>query len=199
MPLPTPAAHRQLRHRRTIDVQIFARGDGFWEVDAQLVDLKTRALHTSAGPRPPSRPIHDLLLRLVVDEKLNIVEAGSASTWVPHGAHCDDHGDAYAGLAGLNLLQGFRRAAQERLGGVRGCTHLTELAQVLPTAVIQAFAGEVIDTSGSGPDAKQPFQIDRCHALRAEGEAVRLHYPRWHRKRDDSRSDHNPGATNIPG
>jgi hypothetical protein len=28
--------------------------------------------------------------------------------------------------------------------------------------------------------ASQPFQIDRCHALRSDGEAVRQHYPRWH-------------------
>jgi hypothetical protein len=45
--------------------------------------------------------------------------------------------------------------------------------------VIQAFAGEVIDTRGHGDD--RPFQIDRCHALRSDGEAVRMHYPRWYR------------------
>ena len=39
-------------------------------------------------------------------------------------------------LAGLNLLEGFRAALKERLGG--SAPHLTELAQV-PTAVIQAF------------------------------------------------------------
>ena len=70
---------------------------------------------------------------------------------------------------------------RQRLGGVLGCTHLSELTQVLPTAVIQAFAGEVIDTRGEADASTKPFQIDRCHALRSDGEAVRLHYPRWHR------------------
>jgi hypothetical protein len=64
---------------------------------------------------------------------------------------------------------------------VQACTHITELAQVLPTAVVQAFAGDVIDTRGTGPDSQQPFQIDRCHALRADGPAVQTHYPRWYR------------------
>ena len=84
-------------------------------------------------------------------------------------------------LAGLNLLHGFRRAVNERLGGVLGCTHLTELTQVLPTAVIQAFAGEVIDTRGQAESSEKPFQLDRCHALRADGPAVRTYYPRWYR------------------
>jgi len=41
----------------------------------------------------------------------------------------------------------------------------------------------VIDTRGDTDAAEQPFQIDRCHALRADGEAVRIHYPRWYRQR----------------
>jgi hypothetical protein len=35
-----------------------------------------------------------------------------------------------------------------RLGGVPACPHLTELAQGLPPAVVQGFAGAVIDTRG---------------------------------------------------
>ncbi len=181
MTLPHAAAQRQLKHRRQIDVQVFARGNGLWEVDALLIDTKTRDAHLAEGLRPAGTPIHEMLLRLVVDERLDIVEAGSETRWMPYSGSCDDHEDAYARLVGLNLLRGFRKALRERVGGVLGCTHLTELAQVLPTAVVQAFAGEVIDTRGTDEGASQPFQIDRCHALRGDGEAVRVHYPRWYR------------------
>ncbi len=180
MSLPAAAPQRQLKHRRQIDVQVFARGDGLWEVDATLSDVKTRVAHMAEGPRPPGTPIHDMLLRLVVDERLNILEAGSETRWMPYQGHCDAHGDAYARLVGLNLLDKFRERLRERVGGVLGCTHITELAQVLPTAVVQAFAGEVIDTRGSAEGASKPFQLDRCHALKRSGEVVRLHYPRWH-------------------
>lgn len=37
-------------------------------------------------------------------------------------------------------------ASGVRLAGIQGCTHLTEFAQMLPIAAIQALAGEVIDT-----------------------------------------------------
>jgi hypothetical protein len=181
MTLPQAAAQRQLKHRRQIDVQVFARGNGLWEVDAVLTDTKTRVATMIDGPRPAGTPIHDMLLRLVVNEQLEILEAGSETRWMPYTGTCNDHDDAYGALVGLNLLQNFRQALRQKLGGVLGCTHITELAQTLPTAVVQAFVGEVIDTRGTTEGAKQPFQIDRCHALRSGGEIVRLHHPRWYR------------------
>ena len=181
MSLPPAAPQRQLKHRRQIDVQVFARSDGLWEVDALLTDLKTRVALMAEGPRPAGTPIHEMLLRLVVNHNLDILEAGSETRWMPYTGVCDQHGDVYARLVGLNLLQDFRKQLARQVGGVLGCTHLTELARVLPTAVVQAFAGEVIDTRGTAEGSSQPFQIDRCHALRSGGEAVRLHYPRWYR------------------
>ena len=182
MALPTAAPSRQLKHRRSIDVQIYSRGDGLWEVEAELSDTKTRDAPLAGGVRPAGHAIHDMLLRLVVDERFNVLESGAQTRAMPYPGVCDDHGDAYGRLVGLNLLKGFRQEVRQRLGGVLGCTHMTELSQVLPTAVVQAFAGEVIDTRGDNPRAQQPFQIDRCHALRSDGPAVQTFYPRWYRK-----------------
>jgi hypothetical protein len=181
-----------LKHRRAIDVQVYERGDGLWEVDATVTDTKSHDLQMAQGPRPAGVPIHELHLRLVVNTKLDVLQAGSHSEWMPYAGHCGEHGDVYARLVGLNLMQDFRRSVAALAGGVRGCTHLTELAQVLPTAVIQAFAGQVIDTRGQSPTAAQPFQIDRCHALRSDGEAVRAHYPRWYRQPGAKEASHNP-------
>lgn len=181
MSIPDPHPQRQLKHRRTLEVQIFRRPDDLWEVDACLQDTKTRDAPMVDGVRPAGTPIHQLRLRLLVNSRLDVLQAGSASDWVPYPGYCAEHGDAYSALAGLNLARGFRRAVIERLGGVRGCTHLSELAQVLPTAVIQGMVGEVLDPRGAAPGAEQPFQLDRCHALRTDGPVVQRHYPRWHR------------------
>lgn len=194
MALPPATPDRQPKHRRCIDVQVFARGDGLWEVDARITDTKARDWPLSSGIRPAGTPIHDMLLRLVVDEQLVIRAAGARTDWMPYPDLCDAYGDAYGQLVGLSLLKDFRRAVHQRLGGSRGCTHITEMAQVLPTAVIQAFAGEVINTQEGGQDPAHPerdlppFQLDRCHALRRDAEAVRLYYPRWYRPT----AEHNP-------
>lgn len=189
MPLPPAHPSRQAKHHRDIRVAAYVRDDGLWEIDATISDRKTREIRSSAGVLPPGAPIHDLHLRLVVDTQFNILQAGAESLAVPYPGHCDAHGDAYGQLAGLNLLQGFKRAVRERLGGLAGCTHLTELTDVLPSAVIQAFAGDVLDTRGEGD--QQPFQLDRCHALATDGEVVRLHYPRWFRQPDANKVSQN--------
>lgn len=181
MALPTAAPERQLKHRRSINVQVFTRGNGLWEVDAHLTDTKTRDTPIAGGMRRAGEPIHEMVLRLVVDEQMNILEAGSQTLSMPYPGHCDGHGDPYAALVGLNLMRGFRLKVLDRLRGVAGCTHLTELSLVLPTAVIQAFAGEVFDTTERIAAGEPPFQIDRCHALRVDGEVVREHYPHWWR------------------
>lgn len=180
MPLPIAAADRRLQHRRSLVVEVYSRPGGLWEVDALLTDVKTRDVQMEVGLRRAGEPIHQMLLRLVVDEHFDVVAAGSETRWMPYPGQCDDHADSYGRLVGLNLLRGFRHGLRERVGGVLGCTHITELAQVIPTAVVQAFAGLVIDTRGSQEGAERPFQIDRCHALRSEGDVVRQHYPRWH-------------------
>jgi hypothetical protein len=169
-------------HRRALDVQVYARDDGLFEVEAELTDTKARDVLLAGELRKAGEPVHDMLLHLVVDAQLNIRAAGSETRWMPYPGACDQHGNAYERLVGLNLLKGFRLGVKDRLSGIKGCTHLTELCQVLPTAVIQAFAGVVIDTR-EGDDAGQPpFQIDKCHALRSDGATVLSHYPRWYRK-----------------
>ncbi|MBT9504623.1 MAG: DUF2889 domain-containing protein [Burkholderiaceae bacterium] len=181
MSLPPASPERKLMHRRSIDVHVYARDDGLWEVDAHLCDAKTHDVTLAQGVRLAGEPVHDMLLRLVVDTQLTIHEAGAETRRMPYPGRCDDHGDAYARLVGLNLLKGFRHEVKARLGGVKGCTHLTEMSQVLPTAVMQAFAGVVLDTrEGPGGDVP-PFQLDRCHALRRDGESVKTYYPRWFR------------------
>ena len=181
MPLSSPAP-RALRHTRAIHVEAYARDDGLWDLDARISDVKVKDVTLASGPRPGGTYLHDLSLRITINRELTIVDAEAASDAVPYPGYCDTIGPAYKALIGLSLMKGFRPGLKERLSGVLGCTHLTELAQILPTAAIQAYANDVIQTrDGNGPDTltERPFQIDKCHALRAEGPAVAVYYPRW--------------------
>lgn len=190
MALPPASPQRQPRHRRLIELDVFERGDGLWEVDAKLTDTKPFDLRLKTGMRAANVPLHELLLRIVVDTGFNVIDAGSQSNWVPYSDHCGAHGDAYRRLIGLNLMRNFRGEVKKRLSGVLGCTHLTELAQLLPTAVVQAFAGTVFKSAdGSQVAETRPFQLDRCHALRSDGEVARLHYPRWYQRPPSAQAD----------
>lgn len=180
-----PAPGRRHVHRRRIQVDAYARDDGLWDLEAELVDTKSRDFELATGVRAAGDPVHDMRLTVTIDTALNVVAARAESLRVPYSGECDRIGPAYEKLVGLNLRDNFRRRALDRLGGTQGCTHLTELAAVLPTAAIQAFAGEVFRSHSSAEAAagetKMPFQLDRCHALRLDGPAVARYYPRWYR------------------
>jgi hypothetical protein len=180
MPLPSSGSKRVLKHTRSITIEAFTREDGLWDFDAHITDIKTRDGNLLSGLRAAGEPWHDLWLRVTINTQFLIVEAQAVSDWVPYPGYCQVVTPSYQALVGLSLMHDFRQQLKQRLGGTAGCTHLTELAQVLPTAAIQAFAGDVYKLADAlEPQAKRPFQIDRCHAMRADGMAVAQYYPRW--------------------
>jgi Protein of unknown function (DUF2889) len=182
--------NRKLVHTRKVETQVFRRDDGLWDIEASLTDIKTDDAALPSGTRRGGEPMHNMVLSITVDLAFNVVAASARSLSTPYPEHCPQAAGGYHRLVGLNLVQGFRRAVKERLGGIEGCTHITELSQFLPTAAIQAFAGEA-DTfatikaalntgeSPKGEPADKHFQIDRCHALRSSGPAVQLYFPTW--------------------
>jgi len=177
-------SNRRHVHTRAIKVDAYARNDGLWDLEAVLQDTKARDFILATGLRSAGEPIHDMFLTVTIDTQFNIVAAGARSRSVPYPGKCGTIAPDYSKLVGLNLLQNFRKLVLERLGGIRGCTHLTELSMVLPTAAVQAFAGEVFkshETPGHA-DVVKPSQLDRCHALRTDGPVVAEFYPRWYRQ-----------------
>ena len=96
---------------------------------------------------------------------------------MPYPGACNRIEAAYGKLVGRNLARNFRLALHDAMGGVKGCTHLTELLGYLPTTAIQAFAGLTREIHGEA----KPFQLDRCHALETTSETVRRYYPAWYR------------------
>ena len=181
MPLPVPDVERELTHTRLVRFEGFRRSDGLWDIEGHLLDTKSHDYALQTGVRRAGGPIHDMRLRLTVDAAYNVLDSIARSDAVPYPGGCEAYGDAYRALVGLNLLKGFRLRAMERLGGVRGCTHLTEMLAGFPTAAVQTFAGE---QGEDRDDGGKPFQIDQCHALASGSETVRKHYPKWHRTDD---------------
>jgi hypothetical protein len=172
-------------HTRSLRVDAYARDDGLWDLEAVLTDTKSRDFPLATGLRKAGDPVHDMVLTITIDTRLNVVAAHAESRRVPYPEHCDTIGAAYGKLVGLNLLQDFRKHVHARLGGVHGCSHITELAGILPTAAVQAFAGEVFKPrdaayEGHHEDEKKPWQLDRCHALKSDGPTVARFYPRWY-------------------
>lgn len=178
MVLP-PASPRTQLHARTITCAGYRRDDGLFDVEARIVDTKTYPVPNRwRGTLQPGTPIHDMTLRLTLDEDLVVVEAVASTDAAPF-AVCDAITGAFDTLAGLRIGVGFRRAVQERLGGVRGCTHLGELLGPLATTAMQTIL-PLRRGQDPTPAQRPPGHLDGCHALRRDGPVVKEHYPEWY-------------------
>ncbi len=175
----TPSSHSRTRsHTRSIFLEGYKRDDGLWDIEARLTDRKDHDYTLASGVRPKGEAVHDMQVCVTIDGQFNILAAGAAALAAPYPG-CAAIAPDYSAIIGLNLLRGFRRQVSDLFGGVKGCSHLTELLASLPTAAIQTFAGEVDETAPVG--GGQPYQLDRCHALETSSETVRRYYPRWYR------------------
>jgi len=176
MPLPSPAS-RSLAHTRELRFDGYQRDDGLWDIEGHLIDSKPFDWTLASGTRVAGTPIHEMRIRLTIDNDFVIRDVAAASDGRPYPGYCENIAPAYAVLVGLKLGRGFRKAVQQALGGIQGCTHLTEMLGQFSTVAFQTFAGNRRDNDSGDT---QPAQLDHCHALALGSEAVRKYYPRWY-------------------
>jgi hypothetical protein len=176
MPLPPPDCAREASHQRSITIRAYARSDGLWDIEGHLTDAWPRPVPRAGGMLPAGEPMHSMWLRLTVDRTATIVAAQAVTDAGPYGTACGSIAPDYAQLAGVHVGRGYRDTIRRLFGRTAGCTHLSELAGVMGSAVLQALWPELTQN----PDEK-PFSIDGCHALKASSPQVAQFFPRWYR------------------
>ena len=176
MPLSSPAARERL-HLRRVSYEGFRRDDGLFDIEAHITDHKDRDYKLAMGTRSKDIPVHNMWARVTIDRRFEVIDIEAVTDEMPYPGECNRIGPEYKKLIGSNLLKSFRKCIAENMGGVKGCTHLSELLGYLPTAAVQTFAG--IKNEADSLDGKRPFQLDSCHALATNTETVRVYYPKW--------------------
>lgn len=185
---------RRLLHTREVSCRAYARPDGLYEIESALVDVKGDTVFVGDRDRiEPGEPFHEMRLRLVIDGDLNVRDVVAHTLHAPYRS-CAGIAPAYASLIGLNLASGFMKRARALLGGTAGCTHLTELLGPTITTAMQTvwhIRDRLTEPVSQRPATTvapgvAPPELDRCHALRLDGDVVRRHYPAFHRPEGDT-------------
>jgi hypothetical protein len=185
MPLSPPGPRRH-RHTRRVHCEGFLRDDGLWEIEGHIVDTKPFAYReTFRGDMPAGRPVHDMWVRLTLDDDL-VIHAVEAATDAAPYAPCHGVPPDFARLKGLRIGPGWRRKARQLLGGTQGCTHLLELLDPVATVAFQTIsAGKWPGEGDADPyhadQTRRPFFLDGCRAWSTEGDLVRRLYPQFYR------------------
>jgi hypothetical protein len=181
MPLSHPTAPRQHIHTRRVEVRGYRREDGLWDIEGHLADTKTYSFkNNDRGEVQAGEAIHDMWLRITVDDDLKIHAVEAVTEQGPYGI-CPAITPNFQRLVGLSIRGGFRRQVKELLGGREGCTHLIELLGPIGTTAVQTiFPLKQQEAASSGAKRRRPGILDTCHALASDGEVVRTHWPEFY-------------------
>lgn len=155
------------------------------DIEAEIMDTKAYdfpSKMSESGVHEAGDPVHHMLMRVTIDKNYVIQDVVATYGAAPYRHHCTGIADAYRKLIGLSLVKGFKRSVREIMSRTSGCTHMTELTDILPTVAIQSMVKEARAKQDDEPEDSQqrPFQIDGCHALRSSGEVVKMFYPKWY-------------------
>lgn len=180
MPLPS-AAPRELIHTRQIQCRGYLRKDGMWDIEGHLVDTKTYAFKNDhRGEVKPGEPVHEMWLRLTVDDEMTIRAVEAATDHSPF-AVCPAIIPNFRRLEGLRIGKGFINKVRELLGGIEGCTHLVEMIGPLATTAFQTifpYRNRIAAAEGRSTNAsRKPRLLNTCHAFAENGEIARRLWP----------------------
>ena len=183
MPL-SEAPERDLLHRRDIQVWGYRRADGLVDIEGHLTDTKPFAIDGDTGRLPAGRPLHGMWMRLTIDADMTIVGSEACTDHGPFPT-CAGGAASYTQLIGLTIKAGFLRAANERLGGPSGCTHIREMLQQMATTAFQAL-WPVRARRGTErePETRPDHDADgsvalinTCYAYSSDGPVVQARWP----------------------
>ena len=186
MPLSLPAA-RNTVHQRTIGCEGFLRDDGLWDIEAHLLDTSARRVPSDyRGTIEAGEPIHEMSVRITIDDQM-LIHAAQASTDFGPNRICPAATAGFASLTGLRIGPGWIRQVKQRIGGVKGCTHLTELLRPVATTAFQTLASAgLLDEPADG---RPPIFLDACHAYARDGALVRQRWPAFYTGPDEAQTE----------
>jgi len=179
MPLPA-AAPRQLLHRRTVECLGYQRDDGWWDIEGRLIDVKTYPFPNEdrGGAIEAGDPLHDMSIRLTVDDEFLIHDVQARTDRSPFGL-CPAITERYRQLIGVRVGPGWSLKLRELFGGISGCTHMTELLGPVATTLFQTIYGRRYDQDDAKPpeDRPPPLVLNTCHALASTSPVVKKRWP----------------------
>ena len=176
MPLSDPAPRRHL-HTRDISLQGYQRADGLFDIEAEITDTKTYDFNTDDRIVATGTPLHHMRARITLNEDMLITRAEAVTEAGPYSI-CGGGALTFDLLEGLTIQAGFLKAANQRLGGAVGCTHLRELLQQMATVAFQTTFPVRARREKSGA-VLAPRLLDTCYAYAADGPVVEKRYPAY--------------------
>jgi hypothetical protein len=179
----TQQVERKEMHHRQIDLRFFQRADGLYEIEGRLLDRKAHPFRRllQDSDTPPGTPLHDIVVRLVIDESMLVHDASATFSASPF-ALCHGAADTLAPLKGLRIGAGWNKRVRELLGGAASCTHIVELLGPMATTAYQGLAPQRLARIAQQENGEHRSKIDSCYAYKSDREVVARLWPSQHKR-----------------
>ncbi len=126
-------------HGRVIDMKTYVVDDNMVIVEGKLRDDRYQSVYDLTGEKQTAGPIHHLVIRLLIrGRSMEIVDAEAEMLHVPH-EECKITRESIAEIIGLEIKGGFLKEIRKKIGGIKGCAHLTHLLSVMSQEVFQGI------------------------------------------------------------
>jgi hypothetical protein len=194
MSLSESRPRRELHHR-VIEMRAYAREDGLYDVEARLIDRKPFPFirdpfsrDSSPVPIPPGQALHDMAVRVTVDDDY-VVRHIEASSDVTPWPICKEAEQTLSVLIGERVARGWSAKVKERLRGAASCTHLMELLIPMATTALQGIRGIHPERIHAVNSEGLPLKVDSCYAFGRHRELVKTLWPMHHAPKEGAQSD----------
>ena len=198
MPLPDPEARTRL-HERRLSIDGYEREDGLFDIEGHLTDAKTYDFDSQwRGKVAAGVPVHEMWLRLTIDETLTIRAVAAETDYGPFPP-CYDIAPNFQRLEGLRIGPGWMGKVRAKVGGTEGCTHINEMLAQIATTAFQTMVrhweaqhrkreAEAEANGGDIKPGRRPPMIGTCHALAADGLVVEKMWPEFFTGANDDKA-----------
>ncbi len=177
------AAPRSNRHNRTLEMEGYQREDGLWDIEGHLRDIKGYSFDSTwRGKVEAGTPVHDMWIRLTVDNTLTIRAVEASLDAGPYRL-CPDITPNFKVLEGQRIAPGWFLNVKNLLGGTKGCTHLVEMLGPMGTVAYQTLGPSRVTESQDGADGHaraKPARLDTCHVYASDGELAKRRWPEFY-------------------
>lgn len=175
----SPHAPRKLLHVRSVECRGYIRDDGLWDIEGSITDVKSYPFESRwRGLVVAGDPVHEMSIRLTVDDRLNIKSAEAFTRRSPYEV-CPSAAWSFSKLAGLRIKGGWMNAVKERYGRALGCTHLMELLYPVGTTAFQtvfSYRQDLMREKGMAEGEamrRRGPPTNSCYALAEDGPVVK--------------------------
>jgi hypothetical protein len=158
-----------------------------WLRDEQLVP----GYHWNGKPRPTG-VVHWMCVRLLVGGwPVTILEAEAEMPDIPHEL-CPTTLESVKRIVGLAIVSGYSEEVHRRLGGVRGCAHLTHLIVTMGPAALHGYWTQQSRQRRPIPRSLDEFQglttlINSCKLWKEDGPLMQMIRETLERQEEEGR------------